>query len=200
MHKYLVTALFLFASTGFAQTLHQPTAYSSFGYSSLSFTEDNNVFRSIIEQELNLGTVTSLSYDLSEEGYRIKEGFILGKYTTLEGALTYYGDSTVAATLEDASVSTIELEQYSFDLMYVGRYQFMKVLTAHASIGGMFWHNDVSVVGSDVDYDNQSLNLSWGLGLSADISDTMMVSLDYLDSSIDDIDVTLTTLSIGFRY
>ncbi|MDJ0837623.1 MAG: porin family protein [Acidobacteriota bacterium] len=190
--------LLLLALPALAQgPLDSSNNYIYVQYGDLSY-DDTNRFDVLADSVFQLGESIA-TIDWSEAALRLTEGYHFNKYVAVEGSLNFLGDTEATTT----SGRKLDANHLGFALHVVGKYRFHRYLNAFGFIGGQYWRAETKLVGAETEPEkvtNESANISWGLGAYAEVTERMLVRLDWTSSKIDDIDYSMTSIGLGFSF
>ncbi len=209
MPRFLLP-LMLCLPLAYAQGPSDDANYVLFQYGSPSYDDNTAPIETLLRQHFGItGDLASVSFDWNDEVFRVAEGYHFSKHISLEGALSWLGDSeataSVAGVAGDGATTTsthrLEMSHWGLDLHAVGNFNLIDALSGQIKAGGILWWAETGLRGSDIGK-NRELggDLSIGLSLRYTFSETMIASLDWSSSEIDGFEVAVTTIGLGFRY
>ena len=164
----------------------------------LNYEDSDHRFQYMADNVFALGEEIA-SLDWSDEAFRLTEGFHLNKYLAVEGTLNVFGESTATTT----SGQQLEARHLGLAMHLAGKYRFHRLLTAFGLIGGQYWVAETKLVGVTTDphkVTRESANISWGFGAYAEVTETILVRLDWHSSRVDTTDYSMTSLGMGISF
>ena len=171
-----------------AGALHGLYFFAGGGWSSLdeSLSNDSNFDGSVDDSD----TAIDAGF-----GYRLHEFVALEASWCDAGEFSYDGTDTGSSNLVNGTLQVAGIE-----LSALGRYRFAERFEAQARLGAFFWESDAEDVVDDgkgvtkTDNDDSGIDLLYGLGLQADLTEHIGVRAEWrrlADAGGDDIDAFL---------
>lgn len=210
-------SLILFFMLAISSAMAQDNYYVLVKVNAPSIDEDRAHFKAVLEgKPFQLSGVDASQITMTQPdiGVKLTEGMFLGKYVAVEGTASWYGDLTATAVDGENNTYFLNVRQYGLGVAFLGRYPVLKWLHVYGKAGGAYNRiesdleqlvdgNRVAVL--DVDEHSKRRNRNeaaplFGLGVQADIARNMVLSLDFEQVEVDDVQITSTSLGWGFRW
>lgn len=178
-----------------------------FSVGSSDLDEDAAAFGEILS-ELGVVNGTITSFDMGDEAYKLTEMTHLSRHFGLEGELGYYGWSDMVVTDGEGMAHNLRARYSNLAMHAFGKYPFFSGrLSAYAKAGASLAHvefdlNHHSDSGdaTTASQDEDEVAASYGFGLLGELSESLMLRLDYSATKFNEVETSVVTLGFGFRF
>jgi OmpA-OmpF porin, OOP family len=158
--------------------------------------------KSDIDSEITDGLITSGSVDGKDTAFKVFGGYMFNRHFGVEGAYVNLGEVSYSGDFFGLPVTGGKVEVSGFNVAALGSYPITEQFSVFGKIGLFIWESEASDTTGGLPFSNQAdgTDISFGIGVGYNFTRNLGVRAEWERFKLDDVDATLISLGVVWRF
>jgi OOP family OmpA-OmpF porin len=146
--------------------------------------------------------ITSGTVDGKDTAFKVFGGYMFNRHFGVEGAYVNLGEASYSGDFFGLPVTGGKVEVSGFNVAALGSYPITEQFSVFGKIGLFIWESEASDTTGGLPFSNQAdgTDISFGLGVGYNFTRNLGVRAEWERFKLDDVDATLISLGVVWRF